>query len=75
MAAIAMPPAAVGISFALFAADKYVSSKYSVYYHKPNCNKVLRINPLISTDKGYLQFAKGSPGSRETAMPDMQTTR
>ena len=34
-------------SVSLLAADKYVSSKYSVYYHKPNCKKALRIDPLI----------------------------
>jgi hypothetical protein len=34
-------------SVSLLAADKYVSSRYSAYYHKPNCKKVLRIDPLI----------------------------
>jgi hypothetical protein len=35
------------ISITPFAADKYVSSRYSAYYHKPNCKKALRIDPLI----------------------------
>ena len=35
------------LSFAVLAADKYVSSKYSVYYHKQSCKKVRKIDPLI----------------------------
>jgi len=35
------------LSFALFAADKYVSSKYSIYYHKQSCKKARKIDPLI----------------------------
>ena len=35
------------LSFDASAADKYVSSKYSVYYHKPSCKKALKIDPLI----------------------------
>jgi hypothetical protein len=34
-------------SVSLLAADKYVSSKYSVYYHRQSCKKVRRIDPLI----------------------------
>jgi len=34
-------------SVSLFAAEKYVSSTYSVYYHKESCKKVRRIDPLI----------------------------
>jgi hypothetical protein len=34
-------------SVSLLAADKYVSSKYSVYYHKQSCKKVQKIDPLI----------------------------
>jgi methylphosphotriester-DNA--protein-cysteine methyltransferase len=35
------------LSFAVFASDKYVSSRYSVYYHKQSCKKALKIDPLI----------------------------
>jgi hypothetical protein len=35
------------LSFAVFASDKYVSSKYSVYYHKQSCKKARKIDPLI----------------------------
>jgi hypothetical protein len=36
------------ISIALFASDyKYVSSKYSIWYHRPTCKKALKINPQI----------------------------
>jgi methylphosphotriester-DNA--protein-cysteine methyltransferase len=32
----------------LFADDyKYVSSKYSIIYHKPTCKNALKIDPLI----------------------------
>jgi hypothetical protein len=32
----------------LFAVDyKYVSSKYSMWYHKPTCKKAMKIDPLI----------------------------
>jgi hypothetical protein len=34
-------------SVSLFAAEKYVSSTYSVYYHKQSCKKVRKIDPLI----------------------------
>jgi hypothetical protein len=34
-------------SVSLWAADKYISSKYSVYYHKQSCKKVRKIDPLI----------------------------
>jgi methylphosphotriester-DNA--protein-cysteine methyltransferase len=34
-------------SVSLLAADQYVSSKYSVHYHKPSCKKALKIDPLI----------------------------
>ncbi len=34
-------------SVSLFAAEKYVSSKYSVYYHRQSCKKVRKIDPLI----------------------------
>jgi len=34
-------------SVSLLAADKYVSSRYSVYYHKQSCKKALKIDPLI----------------------------
>jgi methylphosphotriester-DNA--protein-cysteine methyltransferase len=34
-------------SVSLLAADKYVSSKYSVYYHKQSCKKARKIDPLI----------------------------
>ena len=35
------------ISSTLFAADKYVSSKYSMEYHKSTCKKAMKIDPLI----------------------------
>jgi len=35
------------LSFAVLASDKYVSSKYSVYYHKQSCKKARKIDPLI----------------------------
>jgi hypothetical protein len=36
------------ISSTLFAADyKYVSSKYSIKYHKPECKQALKIDPRI----------------------------
>jgi methylphosphotriester-DNA--protein-cysteine methyltransferase len=35
------------ISITPFAADKYVSSRYSAYYHKQSCKKALKIDPLI----------------------------
>ena len=36
------------ISITLFAADyKYVSSKYSMWYHKPTCKKAMKIDPRI----------------------------
>ena len=35
------------ISITPLAADKYVSSKYSVYYHKQSCKKAQKIDPLI----------------------------
>jgi len=35
------------ISITPFAADTYISSKYSVYYHKPSCKKALKIDPNI----------------------------
>ena len=35
------------LSFAVLASDKYVSSKYSVYYHKQSCKKALKVDPLI----------------------------
>ena len=35
------------ISSPLFAADKYVSSKYSMEYHKSTCKKAMKIDPLI----------------------------
>jgi methylphosphotriester-DNA--protein-cysteine methyltransferase len=36
------------ISITLFAADyKYVSSKYSMEYHRPTCKKARKIDPLI----------------------------
>ena len=34
-------------SISLLAADKYVSSKYSAYYHKSSCKKALKIDPKI----------------------------
>jgi hypothetical protein len=35
-------------SLTLFAFDyKYVSSKYSILYHRPTCKKALKINPHI----------------------------
>ncbi len=34
-------------SVSLLAADTYISSKYSVYYHKPSCKKALKIDPRI----------------------------
>jgi hypothetical protein len=34
-------------SVSLLAADKYISSKYSVHYHKQNCKQVRKIDPLI----------------------------
>ena len=35
------------LSVSLFAAEKYVSSTYTAYYHKESCKKVRRIDPLI----------------------------
>jgi len=36
----------VFISITLFAEDyKYVSSKYSIAYHRPTCKKALKIDP------------------------------
>jgi len=35
------------LSFAVLASDKYVLSKYSVYYHKQSCKKALKVDPLI----------------------------
>jgi hypothetical protein len=36
------------VPIVLFAGDyKYVSSKYSIRYHKPNCKQALKIDPLI----------------------------
>jgi len=35
------------LSFTVLASDRYVSSKYSVYYHKQSCKKALKIDPLI----------------------------
>jgi hypothetical protein len=34
-------------SASLLAADQFVSSKYSIYYHKPSCKKALKIDPRI----------------------------
>jgi|GEM_PF-942795 len=34
-------------SVSLLAADKYVSSRYSAYYHKQSCKKARKIDPLI----------------------------
>ncbi len=34
-------------SASLLAADQFVSSKYSVYYHKPSCKKALKIDPRV----------------------------
>ena len=36
------------VPFILLAANyKYVSSKYSIKYHKPKCKQALKIDPLI----------------------------
>jgi methylphosphotriester-DNA--protein-cysteine methyltransferase len=49
-------------SVSLLAADNFVSSKYSAYYHKPSCKKALRIDPLIkviySSPKEALEAGK-----------------
>ena len=34
-------------SVSLLAVDEYVSSKYSVYYHRPTCKKAQKIDPQI----------------------------
>jgi hypothetical protein len=34
-------------SSTLFAAGKYVSSNYSMEYHRPTCKKAMKIDPLI----------------------------
>jgi hypothetical protein len=34
-------------SVSVLAADKYVSSTYSIYYHRQSCKKVRKIDPLI----------------------------
>jgi hypothetical protein len=50
------------LPFAVLAADKYVSSRYSVYYHKSSCRKALKIDPLIkviyNSPKEALQAGK-----------------
>jgi hypothetical protein len=36
----------ISVPILLFADNyMYVSSKYSIYYHRPTCKKVLKINP------------------------------
>jgi hypothetical protein len=36
----------IGIPFFLYAQDyKYVASKFSIKYHKPNCRRALKIQP------------------------------
>ena len=50
-------------SMTLFASDyEYVSSKYSMEYHRPTCKKAMKIDPLIKvtykTAKGALDAGK-----------------
>jgi len=45
------------VSVSLFASDKYVSSRYSVEYHRPTCKKALKIDPRIRVTYKTVQEA------------------